>query len=301
MPKYLKHTLTQKINIRQVVSFFYITFGDNYYDPPEWHNFWELIYVDAGELTLRSGKDSFRLKKGDMYLHRPNEFHRITDFGKGKLSPRVFILSFTSKSEILYSVPQLNPSLSGESRTIIQNLISEIPDNPFNTAPIQVLPAIDSNLNRLDDDYEKNPKFASFQYIKLYMELLFINIIRNTSEKEKNPLFLSKTDFDNDMCERVTAYLKSNLYNSISIEKICRDLSYGKTIMCTGFKKNTGYSVMNFYNNLKISEAKILLKSGKYNITQISNLLCYSSPYYFSMQFKKITGMSPTEYKTLLR
>ena len=71
--------------------------------------------------------------------------------------------------------------------------------------------------------------------------------------------------------------------------------------MCTEFKKHTGYPVMQYYNNLKTAEAKMLLRSGKYNINQISNLLNYSSPYYFSMQFKKICGMSPSEYKSSLR
>lgn len=301
MPKYIKHTLTQKINIRQVITYFYRTFPYGYYDPPETHDFWELIYIDVGELKLFAGDREYTLKKGDMYLHQPNEYHQITDVGENPVRPHVFILTFTSKSEILYSIPKYNPQLDKESREIIKNLISEIPNNPFDTAPNKVLPAIQYNLRQLEEKDEKNLKFASFQYIKAYLELLFINLVRKTTEADTGTLFFSKSEFNSDMCEKVAEYLRKNIYGNVSIEQICHDLNYSKTMMCTEFKKHTGYSVMQYYNNLKTVEAKMLLRSGKYNINQISNLLNYSSPYYFSMQFKKICGMSPSEYKSSLR
>lgn len=170
MPKYIKHTLTQKINIRQVITYFYRNFPYGYYDPPETHDFWELIYIDVGELKLFAGDREYTLKKGDMYLHQPNEYHQITDVGENPVRPHAFILTFTSKSEILYSIPKYNPQLDKESREIIKNLISEIPNNPFDTAPNKVLPAIQYNLRQLEEKDEKNLKFASFQYIKAYLD-----------------------------------------------------------------------------------------------------------------------------------
>jgi YesN/AraC family two-component response regulator len=46
-----------------------------------------------------------------------------------------------------------------------------------------------------------------------------------------------------------------------------------------------------------MEEAKKLIREGKYNFSQISEMLFFDTPQYFSIKFKKHTGMSPMEYK----
>lgn len=53
---------------------------------------------------------------------------------------------------------------------------------------------------------------------------------------------------------------------------------------------------MEFFNRLKIEKAKELIRTRQFTFSQIADQLGYSSIHYFSRQFKKITGMSPTEY-----
>lgn len=55
--------------------------------------------------------------------------------------------------------------------------------------------------------------------------------------------------------------------------------------------------IMHYYNSLKIKEARRLIREGKYNMTQISDLLCFDNPQYFSKCFKTYTNMTPKEYK----
>ena len=55
---------------------------------------------------------------------------------------------------------------------------------------------------------------------------------------------------------------------------------------------------MNEYmTNLKIEEAKVLIREEKHSISQISEMLCYDNPHYFSRVFKADIGMTPSEYK----
>ena len=53
---------------------------------------------------------------------------------------------------------------------------------------------------------------------------------------------------------------------------------------------------MQYFSRLKIKKAKMLLKEGELNATQIAGILGYESIHYFSRQFKKIEGISPTGY-----
>ena len=63
------------------------------------------------------------------------------------------------------------------------------------------------------------------------------------------------------------------------------------------FKENTGKSPMEYYQHLKIIESKKLIREEKYSISEISDMLGYSSIHIFSRAFKKAVGFSPTAYK----
>ena len=61
------------------------------------------------------------------------------------------------------------------------------------------------------------------------------------------------------------------------------------------------FNLMYKHINMKIERAKLFLRESTYNITQISDVLGYSGIHYFSRQFKKITGMTPTEYSNSIK
>ena len=54
--------------------------------------------------------------------------------------------------------------------------------------------------------------------------------------------------------------------------------------------------IIEYFTLLKINGAKEMIRTGHLNFTQISEQLGYSSIHYFSRQFKKSTGMTPSEY-----
>ena len=63
------------------------------------------------------------------------------------------------------------------------------------------------------------------------------------------------------------------------------------------FKQYTGSSPMQYILSIRIYNAEVLLKNEQYNITEISNIVGYDNPLYFSRIFKKVKGLSPSEYR----
>ena len=63
------------------------------------------------------------------------------------------------------------------------------------------------------------------------------------------------------------------------------------------FKAQTGFSAMDYLMQIRIAKAKDLLINSQLNIKEISNLIGYENPLYFSRLFHKIEGMSPREYR----
>lgn len=67
------------------------------------------------------------------------------------------------------------------------------------------------------------------------------------------------------------------------------------------FQKEKGCGPMEYFNRIKIQRAKAMIRDGSKNFTEIAGFLSYSSPQYFSRQFKKSTGMSPMEYASSVK
>ena len=67
------------------------------------------------------------------------------------------------------------------------------------------------------------------------------------------------------------------------------------------FARHFGEGIIHYFNRMKISEAKRLIREGRGNFAEISDLLSFESPQYFSKCFKKYTGMTPSQYKDSIR
>ena len=91
-------------------------------------------------------------------------------------------------------------------------------------------------------------------------------------------------------------YMNENISKKIKLQELIRYSGTNRTTIENIFRENFGVGAIDYFIMLKIEYAKKHLRENNYNITQISEILGYSSIHYFSRQFKKTTGMTPTEY-----
>lgn len=82
------------------------------------------------------------------------------------------------------------------------------------------------------------------------------------------------------------------------MERISRDNLIGVSQLKKLFRKHRGGGVMECFNLMKINTAKQLIRNQQMNFTQIADYLGYTSVHYFSRNFKNITTMSPSEYRS---
>ena len=287
MKQYFKHKLQNLINVSKIVTIHYFEFEKNFKTDGESHDFWELVYADKESILCKKDENSTVLNEGEILFHKPNEFHTIA--ANGKTAPNVFILSFVCKSDAMRFFENKQLKLDANLARFIYFIMEE-GKRTFN------IPYSDPNLKKME--LLPNPTLGGEQLIKNYLEILLINLLRQYTETEDgNTTFLPRNELSSKPVNEVIQALKDGLYTPLSIDDICKKTSYGRAYLFRVFKAKTGKSIMEYYMELKIKQAKKLLREVDLSVKEISEILAFSEPNYFTKTFKRVTGLTPTAYK----
>lgn len=98
------------------------------------------------------------------------------------------------------------------------------------------------------------------------------------------------------MVHQVQEYLDQHYDRRITLELLASRHDISVTQLKRLFKAQTGTTVIAYLTARRMDAAKALIQAGQLNFTQIAAAVGYDNIYYFSTQFKKQTGMTPTEY-----
>jgi AraC-like DNA-binding protein len=158
------------------------------------------------------------------------------------------------------------------------------------------IPYSDPNLKKMN--LLPQPTLGGEQLIKNYLEIFLINLLREQTETAQgNTTFLPWKEFSTKPIDDVTAVLKENIYSALTIDEICEKTNYSKTYLFRVFKAKTGKTIMTYFTELKIKQAKQLLRENELSVKEISEKLAFNTPDYFTKTFKRITGVTPLAYK----
>lgn len=98
-------------------------------------------------------------------------------------------------------------------------------------------------------------------------------------------------------CAAVRRYLDSHFKENISLDFLAELAHVNKYYLVHAFSREFGVSPINYLISRRIAESRCLLSDTDHSLSQISHMLGFSSPSYFSQSFRKIEGISPMEYR----
>ena len=289
MNDFIKHRFDKVINIEKLITVFYMEFSKDFVNDGEQHDFWEMVYIDRGEALCTGGKRKFVLKSGELTFHKPNEFHAIR--AEGNTAPNVSIITFLCKSRAMrYFEGKIFP-LGGEEKALISMLFRE---------GISTYTLVDPR-NPLLQQMQKleDAPFGGSQMIKNLLEIFLIRLHRKEGALAKKSRYHYKVNgIDIPFpVKEILDLLHKNVYGALSVAEIAKLLGKSESTVKNLFSLYQSGGIINYYNSLKIEEAKRLIREGNCNFGQIATLLQFDTPQYFSMCFKRFVHMSPQEYK----
>ncbi len=102
--------------------------------------------------------------------------------------------------------------------------------------------------------------------------------------------------------EEAKEFIRSHYMDpGLSLRTICSALSISKSYLSTIFKAHTGMTVVEFLTDVRMEAAKELLAAEVLKSYEVATRVGFRDAHYFSLTFKKQTGISPTEYRELAR
>lgn len=289
---YVSFELEEEIHINCIYTVHYFEYSSDFHFSGERHNFWEFQCVDKGRAEVKTDNGVHILNSGQIIFHKPDEFHTLTALGTN--APNIVVVSFSCNSPCMKFFEKKILNISDAERNLMGMIIAEARrciatplDNPYT-----------QKMEKKEDCL-----FGSQQLIRLYLEQMLIQMIRRNSFPHIT-LPLSKfhsPKTDSASYNKVLLYLEEHIRETITIQQICHDNLIGRSQLQKIIREQHQCGVIDFFSQMKIELAKQLIRENQMNFTQISEFLGYSSIHYFSRQFKKITGMTPTEYTSSIK
>lgn len=279
---YLRVPLKNILNVTRVVTNYSYDLSADFVFEGERHDFWELIYVVRGEILFCSGSEERALRQGEIAFHAPNAFHSIRCDGTHGAS--VWILSFDCRSSAMKFFSGKSVRLPSDLHPLMGRLMEEC-ERCFYTSKRPLLVREDAPM-------------GAQQLIRLYLEELLLLLMRSQGEgNESLALFSSRDGLEDSLVSDLYEYLRSHVCDRVTLEELSRHFHFGKSHLCDVFKRATGRGIIDALLDLKIKEAKRLLREEPLTVSEISERLGFESPAYFSRCFRKRVGISPKAYR----
>ena len=281
MKRYYTLTLKKLVTVQHLLTIEYFTAASGFTYPPESHDFYEFIFVESGNITCAINSEIFELTQNSFLLIPTGNLHSYSV--EKKHSAKVLIVCFKSKSNI---ISILQNKIFSEN--IINELIKKVLDEAHNTFIFPFKKKLKFN---------NSPRLGSSQLIENYIEEVLIRLIQIvTYNEQKIEVMADPLALKSSITKEIISILEENLYSKITLTQICDKIFYSKTYLNNTFKELKGVTIMQYYTDMKVEEAKLLLKKN-FNVSQVSEKLSFDNPQYFAKVFKSKVGITPTQYK----
>ena len=244
-------------------------YGGDWHSVPHTHNHMELFYIIGGKGQFLIQDELYPVNVSNLVIINPNVTHTEVSLNA---QPLEYIVLGIDGIEL-----QTSPTSNGQFSILDQ----------FESVEIS-----SCLRNILRETELKNTGYEDI--CQAYMEILIIRLMRNTSLAIPTE---PQTVFTNRQCAAVRRYIDLHFKESLTLEQLAEEGHMNKYYLSHTFKREYGVSPINYMISRRIEESKYLLAETDLSMSQISQLLGFSSLSYFSQVFRRTQSVTPMEYR----
>lgn len=267
-------------HIRRVTPY---NMQDKHYHPQ-----YEIYYLLFGDRNYFIQDRVYNVQKGDLILINSNVLHKTVG-GSSDLHERILIefdMSFFDNFLINHNDPELLNIFNRDCNILrLDRSERKHVENCF----FNVIQESKENLSKDN---------ASITTLKVHFLELLVTI-NKIYDKTNTIEFVHPSELHKKISE-IIAYINLNYMYDIGLDSVAEKFFISTAHLSRSFKKVTGFSFIEYLNNLRIKEAQKLLGETALSISEIGKKIGYQNSTHFDRVFKSITGSSPREYRKLL-
>lgn len=274
-----KHfNIDKKINIESLVTAFEQEFEPGFVFQGESHNFWELFYVEEGTVCVSADERVLNLSKNEIIFHKPMELHKF--YVEETTHAKAFIMSFSLSGEQADFFEKCALTLSSTQRELLYSIVRLV-----------------RQYQSKDADFKQSVlvslchKSSALQQLCCMTELFLLSLLENSHHVEA-----TSDTLDTKVFKKCVTLMEQNVCEWISVPELAAMCNVSVSYLKKIFSKYAGFGVHKYFLKIKIIYASELLKQGK-TVSEVARLLSFSSQNYFSIVFKRETGLSPLNFK----
>ncbi|MDL2302201.1 helix-turn-helix domain-containing protein [Lachnospiraceae bacterium OttesenSCG-928-D06] len=237
---------------------------------PEGREDYQLLFIVSGRVRVTFFDGSLaESRAGNMILYRPGQYQQYHYFLED--NPEVYWLHFTG-----YQVEEMLSEIGfHETDVLFTGVAAE-----YKEIFLYIIRELQISSNGFEE------------MTALYLRQLFLLIKRNQMEGSGS----SQNQIKKEMQEAVH-YFNENYAQNIEIETYAQKQHMSVCWFIRSFKKYMGITPLQYLTSIRINRATKLLSDTEYTVSEISSIVGYDNPLYFSRIFKKNMGISPKNFR----
>ena len=281
--KYVSKKLSESISVTGIVNLHFFEFDNDFTTEGERHPFYELVFVNSGRLYISSEDYTGWLTSDQMLIHRADTVHSLSC--RAGNEPTVIIIGFECSSGEIDLFSKTPTDLDDAEVKKLAEIVKEgrnvfLP--PYNT------PVYDMKKRR-------EQPFGSEQVLRLLLEYFLIQLIRKYRYDESGDEIIETPS----MMGEIIKYVSDNYLEKMTIDELAFLFRTNRATLCREFKRTTGKTLVEFINDKKFERAKRKILSSDATFTKIAEEMNFESIHYFTRFFKKMSGMTPKEFRKI--
>ena len=244
-------------------------YGGDWHSVPHTHNYMELFYIVGGKGQFLIQDQLYPVNANNLVIINPNVTHTEVSVNAQPLEYIVLgiegiELSANEKSDGHFHI--LGHFESAEISGCLRNILREM----------------------------KQKNTGHEDICQAYMEILIIRLMRNAALTVATD---AQAASGNCQCAAVKRYIDLHFKEALTLEQLADESHINKYYLSHAFKRQYGVSPINYMINKRIEESKYLLAETDLSLSQIAQLLGFSSLSYFSQVFRRTQSVTPMEYR----
>ena len=248
------------------------------------HIFFELVYIVSGTATHYLMEETAQLQPGDYFIVDTGSAHCYRDVRAFQIINCLFLPEYIDRA--LADCPSLSSLLSNQMLRFGLPVNIQTADRIFH----DTTGVVGQIMRTMEQEYAAKGT-GYMELLRCYLTQVLVCAVRASEKAEqiRTPHRATTTLID---------HLRCHYTEPLSLTELSRRLNYTPQYISSLFHKDTGMSLQEFLQRMRIEEACRLIEQGEQQMSRVAQKVGYGDVKHFARVFRRIKGVSPREFRS---